>query len=271
MNLTVTLEDLIDDIRIRQSFLRADRNIHTFFLKEEDPRKLIVYSFGHVLKGIERKATLVDLSVTIGRRLRQRLRLPRNSVSACHVGWFILVSFIEKGLLYYEMKHFDKRSGKKSKYLTYHARVNDRKSLFEIWSSIADDEKVDLFPSLDKPAPWVGGMHPLGYGIIKKASPDILKKFSPEAQPMVFRVLNKLGSAGWLVNKPVLDVFNFFLDQKEGPTPFKFRDEKDEERRESLIIEASSIQRLANKHVDKVFYHLYNFDFRGRVYVNTAL
>jgi hypothetical protein len=260
--LTKTLDDLIENIKLRQEFLRADRNTHTFTLREEEPRKLIVYSFGHILKGIERKASLVDLSVTVGRRIRQRLRLPQNSVSACHVGWFILISFFECGLIDYTMKHSSKKSGKKSKYLAYHIRVKDKKSLFEIWDSISEEEKIDLFPSLDKPADWSSGSHPLGYSIIKKSSPEILKRFNKEEHAMLFRVLNRLNSTGWLINKPVLDVFNYFIDRKQGPNPFSFHTEKDPERRESLIIEASSIQRLANKHVDKVFYHLYNFDFR---------
>ena len=94
-----SLIDLVNDLDERKSTLRADRNIHTFFLKEQDSKKLIIYSFGHIIKGIERKATLVDLAVTLGRRIRQKLRVKRNTIAACHVGWFILISFIETKLV----------------------------------------------------------------------------------------------------------------------------------------------------------------------------
>ena len=93
------LKALIDDFNFRKSTLRADRNQYTHFLKDEDARRIILFSFGHIIKGVERKATLVDLAVTLGRRVRQKLRLSRNSTAACHVGFFVLVSFFEVGLL----------------------------------------------------------------------------------------------------------------------------------------------------------------------------
>lgn len=87
------LEKLVSDFEFRKKTLRADRNQYTFFLKNEDSKRIILYSFAHIIKGLERKATLVDLAVTVGRRVRQRLKQQRSSIAACQVGWFILVSF----------------------------------------------------------------------------------------------------------------------------------------------------------------------------------
>jgi len=226
-------------------------------------------SFAHVVKGVERKASLVDLATTIGRRVRQKLRLSRNSIAACQVGWFILISFFEVGLIEYTLAKSNKK-GKPSKHRSYNVSVKNKKVLFDLWEEINTTEEIDLFPSNEPTAPWVGPIHPLGYSIVKKSSPEITGKFNKEEHQMLFDVLNKLGSTPWMINKPILSVIEFYMDAAEEGNPLKYKQEKDTEKKESLFIELSSIQRLAKKNVDKLFYHLYNFDFRGRIYPNTA-
>jgi DNA-directed RNA polymerase len=269
--LNSTLEKLTLDLGERKQTLRADRNIHTFFLKEEDPKKIIIYSFGHILKGIERQATLVDIAVTLGRRIRQKYKKKRDTIGACHVGWFILISFIEVGLLSILLKHTKVKKGKLSKYPSYIVVVKNKKELFSLWDEIsATEEEIDLFPTKQKPAPWASGIHETGIPIIKKSSNEIISKFSKEQHQYLFDVLNKLGSTPWLINTPVLEVLSFFMENDTEKTPLKFKTEKNHERRESLLIETSSIIKLARRHQDDVFYHLYNYDFRGRIYPNTA-
>jgi DNA-directed RNA polymerase len=260
----------VSDFEFRKKTLRADRNQYTFFLKNEDGRRVILYSFAHIVKGLERKATLVDLAVTVGRRVRQKLKQQRSSIAACQVGWFILVSFFETGLLGYTLEKVDKK-GRKSKYRSYNIAAKNKKVLFELWDEIAElEEEIDLFPANDPPTPWVGPIHPLGYSIIKKSAPEINKQMHPERQPLVFKALNKLGSTPWMINKPVLEVIEYFLTQPPEDNPLKAVTEPDYEKRESFIIEVTSIVKLAKKNLDKLFYHLYNVDFRGRIYPNTA-
>ena len=263
------LKDLITDFDFRKATLRADRNQYTHFLKEEDARRIILFSFAHIVKGVERKATLVDLAVTLGRRVRQKLRLSRNSVAACQVGWFVLVSFFEVGLLQYELSKTE-RKGKRSKYMTYGISVKNRKLLFELWDELNTAEEIDLFPMNEPPAPWTSALHPLGYSMIKKSSPEVTKLINQEEHQMVFDVLNKLGSTPWAINEPLLKVLEYYMEAPEEGNPLKYKQEKDREKKESLFIEVTSIQRLARKNADKVFYHLYNTDFRGRLYPNTA-
>jgi len=264
------LEKLVADFEFRKKTLRADRNQYTYFLKNEDGRRIILYSFTHIIKGIERKATLVDLAVTVGRRVRQKLKQKRSSIAACQVGWFILISFFETGLLRYTLEKVDKK-GKKSKHRSYNVLAKDKKTLFELWDEIAVlEEEIDLFPSMAPPAPWEGPVHPLGYSIIKKSSPDIHKQMSPEKQPLVFKALNKLGQTPWMINKPILEVIEHYLQQPIEGNPLKAKTEQDFEKRESLMIEITSIVKLARRNLDRVFYHLYNVDFRGRIYPNTA-
>jgi len=264
------LEKLVADFEFRKKTLRADRNQYTYFLKNEDARRIILYSFSHIIKGLERKATLVDLAVTIGRRVRQKLKQQRSSIAACQVGWFILVSFFETKLIDYTLEKTDKR-GRKSKHRSYNVITKNKKALFDLWDEIAAlKEEVDLFPTLDPPAPWVEPVHPLGYSLIKKSAPEINRQMHPDKQPLVFKALNKLGSTPWMINKPVLDVIEYFLEQPPEGNPLKAKTEPDYEKRESFIIEITSIVKLARKHLDLNFYHLYNVDFRGRIYPNTA-
>jgi len=271
MLLSLVLERLITDLEERQESLRADRHTHTVYLKEHDAREIILNSFATVLKAIERKATLVDMSVSVGRRIMQQLRLPRNSIRACHTGWFVLVSYIEAGLIEHRLQHVKTKRNRTSKYLTYQILVKDKKALMELWDQIVEEENIDLFPSNVPPAPWVSGMHETGIGIVKKSRPGIIKGFSPEKQPIVFNMLNKLGQTAWMVNKPMFEVIEYFINNELDDNPLKFTSEENQQRRESLYIETSSVYRLAKKHLETNFYHLYNTDFRGRVYCNTAL
>ena len=258
------LGEMTENLRTRTSYFRKDRNQWTYFLKEVEPGPLIWNSFGHVIKAIERKASLVDLCVTIGRRVLQKLERPKTSVASCQVGWAILISYFEQGLLGFSKEPFIKKNGKRSKFLTYSLVVKDRKALFGLWDEINSlAEQVDIFPS-DQPMPkWTSGVHPTGNSLIKKAETELLDQLSPEKQPIVFEALNKLGSTALRISLPVLEVLNHFLEQEDGPeNPIPYKRETDRERRGSLKIIADSIAKLANKFKDRSFYDLYNCDFR---------
>lgn len=266
--MTTVLEKLTQDLERRLLMLRADRNIHTFVLKDKSAKELITSSFATVIKGLEKKATLVDLAVTMGRRLRQKFKLSRDSIACCHIGWFILVSYFECNILTYKLVHQVKK-GRTSKYPSYEIVVKSKKSVNELWE-LLEAEEIDLFPVGSPPAPWVSGFHVTGVGIIKKGETPLLKKLSPSNQPIFFNALNKLSRTGWRINSRVLEIYEHFIEIQEGKTPFNFSKEKDRQKRESFIIEAGSILRLARLNRDRVFYHLYNADFRGRIYPLTA-
>ena len=224
---------------------------------------MITFTFAHVVQGLERKSSLVDLSVSLGRRLRYKLQKSRDSVAACHTGWFILVSYFELGLIELVKKHSVKK-GRKSKYPTYTLRVNDSKKLMSLWELVGDHHEVDLFPLKKKPDPWDSTIHNLGLSVIKKASVDALKKFGSDQQ-YIYDVLNKLSSTPWMINSRVLEAYEFFLNNKPDDkelNPFKFFTTVEAARRASLEIEAKAIFRLAKMCEDGFFYHLYNCDFR---------
>jgi DNA-directed RNA polymerase len=264
------LEAIIEDLEERKGSLRADRHTHTHYLKEYDAKDIVLNSFAVVLKAIERKATLVDMAVSVGRKVMQQTTAPRSSLVACHTGWFVVISYIEVGLLEHKLQHGLTKKGRASRYLTYQVSVKDRKKLLQLWDQIVTEEHVDLFPISQPPGDWTSGTHPTGFNIVKKSTPGVLRRFTPEKTPIIFNVLNKMGRTAWMVNQPIFKVVEHFMEEKGERTPLKFRHEKDARRRESLYIEAASVYRLAKKNLNNNFYHLYNADFRGRLYPATA-
>jgi len=262
------LEKLVNDIRKRQSTLRADRNVNTFYLQEVDPDVLIQLSYGALLLGLQRKGTLVDITATIGKRVRQLLKLKSDSVLEVHAGWFVVVTFIECGLINYSMRSVYKNS-KKSKYQAYFLEVKDWKAIKHLWT-IMDKEHIDLHP-LKKPADdWVGPTNSNGVSLIKKGHSNAMKQLSVDNQPIVFNAVNKLQNFGWRVNRDVFSVYQQCMRLEVLPSPFKFMKEVDKQRQKSVRMEAEYIEQIALAYSNDVFYHMYNFDFRGRIYTNTA-
>lgn len=263
------LEKLVSDIKLRQNSLRADRNIYTHYLKDVDPKLFIDISYPHVLKGMERQATLVDIIVTIGRRVRQHLELPPDTIADAQVGWFICISYLECKVLNFRLS-FTYKNGKKNKYQSYFFQIQDWKAIKELWSLI-DQTKVDIFPLRSPTTPWENSVNANGVPIIKKGHSTALAQFNRGGKETLFEILNKLQLVGWRINKDVFEVYRYFLHKEDIETsPFKIHNEIDEEKKASLKIEADAIEQLALNHLDNAFYHVYNFDFRGRVYVNTA-
>jgi DNA-directed RNA polymerase len=260
------LDLLEEDLAYRQTML--DNRQSASFLYNMEARDIVEFSYAHILKGLERKSTLVEVASSIGRRLRQKLRQKQNSVLDIQGGWFVMISYIELGILGYRKKH-TYRNGKKDKHRSYFIYAKDWKAIKELMDLI-DTEKCDMFPVSTPATPWDGSAyHPTtGVSVIKKGYEDALKYFEKNDMSYVVNTLNKLNNTAWAVNKEVFEVYKQCMHHENNP--FKFTKEIDPIKRASLIIEAEAIQRLAEKHIDKPFYHLYNLDFRGRIYPNTA-
>lgn len=260
------LDNLTKDLEYRQSLL--DKRQAASFLERMEAREIIEFSYPHILKGLERKATLVEVASNIGRRLRQKLRQKQNSVLDVQGGWFVIISYIELNILGYRKKH-TYRNGKKDKHRSYFLFAKDWNAIKELME-LVDTEKCDMFPVNTPPVNWTNSAYheSTGIGIIKKGYETALKYFESNDMSYLINTLNKLNNTGWRINESVFEVYKECMHTKINP--FKFTKEIDPIKRASLIIEAEAIQRLAEKNLNKTFYHLYNFDFRGRIYPNTA-
>jgi len=260
------LDLLAEDLAYRQALL--DNRNSASFLESMEAREIIEFSYSHVLKGLERRSTLVEVSSSIGRRLRQKLRQKQNSVLDVQGGWFVLISYIELGILGYRKKHSYK-NGKKDKHQSYFLYAKNWLAIKEMMSLI-DHEKADLFPVNTPAKDWAEDVfqEDTGMSIIKKGHESALKHVRLSDFSYLKETLNKLNNTGWVINKDVFKVYKATLNSKK--TPFKFSKEIDPVKKSSLIIEVEAIQRIAETHLNKTFYHLYNLDFRGRIYPNTA-
>ena len=266
MSEATVLDRLVEDLAYRMSVL--DTRQSASYLNTLSPRDIIEFSYTHVLKGLERKATLVEVAASIGRRLRQKLRMKQDSILDVQGGWYVLISYIETGIIGYRKKHVYK-NGKKSKHLTFQLYARDWSAIKDMMDLI-DNEKTDLFPVNTPPKPWTNkSIHEdTGISIIKKGDESALKHMENSDTSYIVDVLNKLSNTAWRINERVFEVYKACMTMKENP--FKFSKEIDPVKRASLIIETEAIQRLAEKNLNKPFYHLYNLDFRGRIYPNTA-
>jgi len=264
--MTNKFEELAKDVEKRQKTLRGDRNPQTLFMRDLDPNDLISMSVTQVLKGAESGMTLVDVAASLGNRIRQKFGEERDSVAATHAGWFVMISYLELGLISYYLKHTNKK-GKRKKHRSYHLSLKDWEGFAELWES-PENPSLDLFPRTEPLSDWDSGIHELSYPAVRKSSPEVLNSLNPEEDDQFFEELNRLGRVGWRINKNVLSVFERLKEDPEGP--FRVHRETDPAKITSLRIEMDTIFSLANKFKDDTHYHLWSADFRGRVYPLTA-
>jgi DNA-directed RNA polymerase len=264
------LSRLIKDLEYRQSKLRADRDRYTMYLRGVKPSFLISTTYVHVLKGLERNAPMVEVVCTIGRRIRQKLKLPPDYLAEVHTGWFCLISFFEcKILKFYKKK--GKKKTRSKEHPSFYFSVKDPVAIRELWDLVPEDD-VDIFPTPRPLSGWDDVIHSeTGTRFVKKVSDETLSLLKENDNSFVFRVLNKLGSVGWRINLSVYSVYIKLLNNnsiKNNPLDFSY--ETDSIKRGSLELEATAIERVAFKNLNREFFHLYNCDFRGRYYPNTA-
>lgn len=276
----MTAEDILEDLKRDLGYRMEKMNARSsaYWVKEHCPdvEYLIGFSYSHVLRAIERRGTIVEISAAIGRRLRQKLKLKADSILEVHGGWFILISYIDLGLISYTREHVDRPNKRTPQHRSLVLYADDWTKLKLLLDTI-DTDVCDMFPVPEKPAPWVPGYpyhSSTGTPIVKRGSRLQLDPFKEPDEELSIAIgaINKLSATGWRINKPVFDAYRFFQDNlnKFERSPFKIKKEVDAKKRKSMAIEMDAIRRLAEKNLDRAFYHLYNFDFRGRIYPNTA-
>lgn len=269
-----TLDLLVDSIKERQRFLvdlsgeKPDKRNKSWHLYDKDPRMLIELTYGNILANIERRATFSQMLKSIGSTINRRLKLKVDEVTEVHLGFFVFQAYMELNIIdTYEKRQ--KVNGKWSKHTSLHIRVKNLDQLNSVMEFIEPDS-VDLFPSSTIPEDWEESFihKQLGYSLIKFPHKDAIEMAKELDLSYLKNTLNKLQKTGWRINAPVFKAFEETL--VSSVNPFKFSKEIDQEKKASLMIEIEAIRKLAKRHIDNAFYHLYNMDFRGRIYPNTA-
>jgi DNA-directed RNA polymerase len=270
-----TLELLADDLRFRQNEMiskngTVDKRNKAYAIAETCPTYLVELTYGHVLQAIERQSTLSALVKGMGSAIMRREKLADDPILACHIGWCVLVAYFETNILSYKGLHRKNNKGKRDKHPTYYIQVRNMDAIKELME-LVDKESVDLFPMVQAPQPWDYNkfIHKeTGVKLIKHAHEDAIRQVKHNDMTYLIDTLNKLGSTGWRINSFVFDVFKKTRNLEK--TPFSYSKEVDREKKASLLVEINAIEALAERNLNNAFYHLYNVDFRGRIYPNTA-
>jgi DNA-directed RNA polymerase len=288
---------MTENFKQRQEFLldlkgqKVDKRSRSWIMYYLDAEELITSTYGHILTNVERQAelgsTLMSIGSAVARQLRRIVKNTEDVVlkghveeylekmdepKEAHLAWFIFLAYLDTNVLSISLKR-GKRKGSQSrkKHSSYHIQVRDSSAFSSIIETI-DVDSVDLFPSKNMPDDWKHNayIHSTGYALIKKKPhKDAIRQVKEGGMDYLVDTLNKLNRTGWVINPFVFDTFQKarFHTNK---TPFKAMKEVDPIKRASLVIELEAIETLAERNKNNVFYHLYNVDFRGRIYPNTA-
>ena len=153
------LELLTEDLHLRQSYLldkkaeKVDKRKKAWKIHDLDAREILETSYGHILTALESRATLASLLISIGRSLNRKFDLDADEVEQAHLGWFVLVSYLELGYVKYIAKHIKKANGRRTKYPTYHLLATNMDAINSMMQEV-DRDKVDLFPISHNSGDW---------------------------------------------------------------------------------------------------------------------
>jgi DNA-directed RNA polymerase len=97
----------------------------------------------------------------------------------------------------------------------------------------------------------------------------VLDKITPATHPILFNVINRKLEVGWTVNAELYHVHVWALKEKTEAFA-EIWEQQNPEAKVTKLREAKAIGDIAKRFIDKTFFHLYYFDFRGRIYPATA-
>ena len=259
---------LIESLKRRLATEVAPQNPVSFLKQLEvenviDTIIAVVYLYTRPKKGLNKQSIyLAEIISAIGHAVRNKAKLKRSSGVAAKAGAFILYSFEENGMLQVMLGQGAKGHN------SYVVQVLNDEAICTLWSAI-DNSSIEKLPSETPYAPWTSSKHPTGMSLIKTRSREVLEKLTPETHPMVFACVNKAQEIGWRVNKTVYDLHLWALRNKTDAFA-DIWELQNPEAKTTKIREARAIGDIAKRFLNKTFYHIYSFDFRGRKYPATA-
>lgn len=222
----------------------------------------VVYLYTRMKRGVNKTVYLTEVISAIGHNIINENRIKRDSALAAKIGAFFLYSFEQLDLIQVLL---GQGNGGHNSYII---QVEDDDTLVELWESIPANQ-IEKLPSEIPYAPWLDTRHESGVYMIKTGNKDVLNAVSPTTHPMLFDGLNRAQAVGWRVNRDIYDIQNWALRNKVAA----FNDiweQRNAEAKTTKLREARAISGMAKRFLEKTFYHLYYYDFRGRRYPTTA-
>jgi DNA-directed RNA polymerase len=261
-------KNIIESLKKRLTTEISDRSTLKYLKKLDvenyiDTVISVVYLYTRQKKKVNRNTIyLVEVVAAIGHAVRNKYKLKRNSAIAVKTGAFILYSFELLQMIQVVLGHGAKGHG------TYIIQILDDDAICQLWNSIPPNEIEKLPP--DKPyAPWLRTKHETGAFLIKTGNREVLDIVSLETHPILFDCINKSQAVGWKINQFIYNLHLWALRNKTDAFA-DIWELQNLEAKATKIREAKAIGMIAKKFLDKDFYHLYYYDFRGRKYPATA-
>lgn len=222
----------------------------------------IVYLYTRMKRGVNKTVYLTEVITAIGHAIMTKHKMKKNSGTATRVGAFFLYSFEQL-----EIVQVTLGQGKKN-HASYIVQLLNDDAIVALWETIPV-EQIEKLPSETPYSPWMSFKHDSGQMMIKTGNREVAMQISPETHPILFANLNRSQNVGWEINREIYDIQTWAL---RNHTP-AFRDiweQRSLEAKATKLREAKAIGSVARRFLDKTFYHLYYYDFRGRKYPTTA-
>ena len=239
------------------------------FLQKLNPEEYIdsvisvVYLYTRAKRGANKNTVyLTEVISAIGHGIRNKYKMKRDSSVAAKAGAFMLFSFEQLGMLQVVLGQGSKGHG------SYIVQVLDDDAISKLWENLVADN-IEKLPSETPYAPWSTTRHPCGSYLVKTGNKDVLDKINIETHPIIFDCVNKAQAMGWKVNREVYDLHLWALRNKTDAFA-EIWEQQNPEAKTTKLREAKAIGGIAKRFLDKTFYHLYYYDFRGRKYPATA-
>ena len=223
----------------------------------------VVYLYTRPKKGLQKVSIFMsEVIAAIGHSVRSKLRQKRDSAAAARTGAFILYSFEECQMLQIAL------GGGSKGHNQYIVQVTNDDAITHLWSQLASSS-IEKLPSETPYTDWAGSRHTSGALLVKTSDRGVLDNLRPENQPVVFDCINKAQRKGWRINGPIYHLHLWALRNKTDAFA-EIWELANPEARTTKIREAKAIGEIAKRFLTKTFYHLYSFDFRGRMYPTSA-
>lgn len=221
-----------------------------------------IYMYTRTKKGSTTSILMTEVICAIGHNIRDLYRLPKSSGLAAKTGAFILYSFESLGLLKVKL------GGGTGRHQTYIIEVLNDSAISLLWESLPI-EKITKLPSLTPYSDWITARHETGANLVKTLSKEVLTKLTAASHPLVFEAVNKPQHIGWNVNKEIYNIYSWALANKTEAFS-DIWEMQNPEARASKVREAVTVGSIAKRLLERTFYHMYSFDFRGRRYCSSA-
>ena len=267
------IDNLVSKLKEKIEALDGRWRNRIWLSKDEiDPEIAVKLAIPILFVSVQRKDSLVATAIKIGNSIRRNYRLSTKTEASLAGGLLILEVLIEAGVMkFYEAKTRGPRGH--SQYFVQVANWSQWKKLKDEFAEDKEKLPFEGWPARNKD--WTSGYGEGELRLIRDGNKIAADSINAEDHPVLLGAVNKLQNTAYRINEDLYSVWKALRKEARnknftGPSPFKFVGEQHKQRAMSYIIEADTIEMMADKLLGEEIYHTYNCDFRGRIYNTTV-